>query len=75
MFVIILAVSAIINIFSSHLLAVINNVSVWWHVVGAAAVVLILIFIPEQHASFCDVFATDRQQHRHVRRRQGLRLA
>ena len=57
MFVIILAVSAIINIFSSHLLAVINNISVWWHVAGAAAVILILLLIPEQHASFSDVFA------------------
>jgi amino acid transporter len=57
LFVIILAISALINIFSSHLLAVINNVSVWWHVAGAAAVILILIFIPEQHASFSDVFA------------------
>ena len=58
MFVIILAVSATINIFSSHLLAVINNISVWWHVAGAAAVILILCLIPEQHASFSDVFAT-----------------
>ena len=57
MFVVILAISAIINIFSSHLLAVINNISVWWHVAGAAAVILILIFLPEQHASFSDVFA------------------
>jgi amino acid transporter len=57
LFVIILAVSAIINIFSSHLLAVINNVSVWWHVFGAGAVILILFLIPEQHASFSDVFA------------------
>jgi amino acid transporter len=57
-FLIILALSATINIFSSHLLAVINNVSVWWHVAGAAAVILILIFIPQQHASFSDVFAT-----------------
>jgi amino acid transporter len=56
-FMVILAISATINIFSSHLLAVINNVSVWWHVAGAAAVILILIFIPEQHASFSDVFA------------------
>ena len=56
-FVVVLALSAIVNIFSSHLLAVINNVSVWWHVIGAAAVVLILIFLPEQHASFSDVFA------------------
>ena len=58
MFVVILALSAIINIFSSHLLAVINNISVWWHVVGAAAVILILILLPKRHASFSDVFAT-----------------
>jgi amino acid transporter len=57
LFVVILVGSAIINIFSSHLLAIINNISVWWHVIGAVAVVLILIFIPEQHASFSDVFA------------------
>src|SRR6476646_5780138 len=58
LFVIILAASAIINIFSSHLLAVINNISVWWHVAGAAIVILILILIPEHHASFNTVFAT-----------------
>lgn len=56
LFVVILAVSAIINIFSSHLLAVINNVSVWWHVAGAATVILILIFVPQQHATFSEVF-------------------
>ncbi|MBA2698925.1 MAG: amino acid permease [Nocardioidaceae bacterium] len=47
----ILAVAAVLNIFSSHLLAVINNVSVWWHVAGAAAVILILILIPDNHQS------------------------
>src|SRR6201993_801661 len=57
MFVVILAASAIINIFSSHLLAIINNISVWWHVAGAAAVVLVLILIPEHHGSLSDVFA------------------
>ncbi len=39
MFVVILVVVAAINIFSSHLLAVINNISVWWHVAGAAIVI------------------------------------
>ncbi|MEW5812864.1 MAG: amino acid permease [Actinomycetota bacterium] len=58
MFLIILVAVAVINIFSSHLLAVINNVSVWWHVVGAVAVVAILWLLPERHASFSDVFAT-----------------
>ena len=57
MFLIILVAVAVINIFSSHLLAVINNISVWWHVSGAAAVIAILIFIPEHHASVGDVFA------------------
>ncbi|WP_029111201.1 amino acid permease [Mycobacterium sp. URHD0025] len=57
MFLIILAASAVINIFSSHLLAVINNVSVWWHVAGATAVIAILWLLPDQHASVSDVFA------------------
>lgn len=56
-FLIILVVAALINIFSGHLLSAINNISVWWHVVGAAAVILILFLIPDQHASFSDVFA------------------
>jgi amino acid transporter len=55
-FVVILALAALVNIFSSHLLAVLNNISVWWHVVGASAVVLILIFLPEHHASVSSVF-------------------
>ena len=57
LFLVILVAAAVINIFSSHLLAIINNVSVWWHVAGAAAVIVILWAIPEQHASFGDVFA------------------
>ncbi|MCG7594024.1 amino acid permease [Mycobacterium sp. C3-094] len=58
MFLVILVAVAVINIFSSHLLAVINNISVWWHVAGAIAVVAILWLLPERHASLSDVFAT-----------------
>jgi amino acid transporter len=57
LFVIIMAVAAVINIFSSHLLAIVNNISVWWHVFGAAAVILILVYVPSRHASLHDVFA------------------
>ena len=35
-FVIVLLLAAVLNIFSGHLMAIMNNVSVWWHVVGAA---------------------------------------
>jgi amino acid transporter len=55
-FMIVLALAALINIFSSHLLAVLNNISVWWHVAGAAAVVLILVLLPHKHASVSSVF-------------------
>ena len=33
-----------------------NNVSVWWHVIGAPIIVLILIFVPDQHQSVSYVF-------------------
>ncbi|MBT0567421.1 amino acid permease [Williamsia sp. CHRR-6] len=58
LFLAILAIAALVNIFSSQLLAIINNISVWWHVFGAAAVIAILIVVPDRHASFSDVFAT-----------------
>jgi amino acid transporter len=55
-FLAVLAIAAVLNIFSSHLMAIMNNVSVWWHVVGASAIVLILVIIPDQHQSFSYVF-------------------
>lgn len=48
----------VINIFGGHLLAIINNVSVWWHVFGAAIVVGILIFIPENHQTLKWMYTT-----------------
>ena len=55
-FLIVLVLAALVNIFSSKLLATLNNISVWWHVIGAAAVVLILAFAPAHHASISSVF-------------------
>jgi amino acid transporter len=55
-FLVLMGLITAVNIFSSHLLAVINNVSVWWHVFGAAIVVLVLIFGPDSHQSLSFVF-------------------
>jgi amino acid transporter len=52
----VLALAALLNIFSGHLMAILNNVSVWWHVFGAAVIVAILIFVPDNHQSFSYVF-------------------
>jgi amino acid transporter len=56
LFVAILAIAAVLNIFSGHLMAVLNNISVWWHVAGVAVVVLILVFVPPAHESLSFVF-------------------
>jgi amino acid transporter len=55
-FFVILVLVTLINIFSGHLLAVINNISVWWHVFGAAIVILIMVFTPENHQSLSWIF-------------------
>src|SRR4051794_33773476 len=55
-FVIVLVLGSVLNIFSSHLMALMNNVSVWWHVFGAALIMGILLLVPDQHQSFSYVF-------------------
>jgi amino acid transporter len=57
LFIAILLLAALINIFSSKLLAWLNNISVWWHVFGAIAVVAILIAIPKHHSSINWMFS------------------
>jgi amino acid transporter len=55
-FLIVLAAASVLNIFSGHLMAVINNISVWWHVIGATVIVAILVIVPDQHQSMGYVF-------------------
>jgi amino acid transporter len=52
----ILILHGLINVFSSHLVSIFNAVSVWWHVIGVAVIVIILIAVPSHHASFSYVF-------------------
>jgi amino acid transporter len=56
MFALLLLLHVFINIRGSHLVARLNGVSVFWHVLGATALILVLIFAPSKHASFHDVF-------------------
>ena len=55
-FVALLFVHALINIYSSHLVALFNNISVFWHVAGVAVIIAILVFVPDRHQSFDFVF-------------------
>jgi amino acid transporter len=49
LFLIILALYAVLNIFSSPLLGLLNNISVGWHVFGVAVIIALLVFVPDHH--------------------------
>ena len=46
------------NIFADRFLALMNNISVGWHLLGVAVVIGLLIFVPEHHQSTSFVFGT-----------------
>ena len=60
LFALILLIHGVINVFSSHLVSMFNGVSVWWHVLGVAAIVVLLIAVPSHHASLAYVFEHQR---------------
>jgi amino acid transporter len=59
LFALILSLHVFVNIRGSHLVARFNGISVWWHVAGVAVIIAILVIVPDNHASFNEVF-TDR---------------
>src|SRR6478609_4732198 len=56
LFILILIFYTLVNIYSSPLVALLNNISVGWHVVGVLAIIVILIAVPAHHQSFSFVF-------------------
>jgi amino acid transporter len=56
LFLLILVLYTLVNIFADRLLAIFNNISVGWHVLGVLVIVGILIFVPDNHQSAGFVF-------------------
>jgi amino acid transporter len=56
LFFIILAAHALINVFSSPLVALLNRVSAWWMLFGVVVIVAVLIIEPAAHQSASFVF-------------------
>jgi amino acid transporter len=56
-YAVILGLHALMNIFSVRLVAFLNDVSVWWHVIGVIVIVGALIIAPDHHQSFGTVFS------------------
>jgi amino acid transporter len=56
LFLIILVLYTVVNIFADRLLAIFNNISVWWHVLGVLVIIALIVFVPSHHASLGFVF-------------------
>ena len=57
-FVVIMILITVLNSFSSRIMAVLNNISVWWHVFGAVLIIVLLIVVPDEHQSLKWIFTT-----------------
>jgi amino acid transporter len=55
-YVAILVLHALLNIFNVRLVGVLNHISAYWHVVGVAVIALVLIIFPDHHQSVSFVF-------------------
>ena len=51
-----LLVHGLLNQFGIKLVALLNDISVWWHIVGVLIIVAVLVFAPAHHLSAKDVF-------------------
>src|ERR687895_1526163 len=56
LFFLIMVLYTVLNIFAGRILALANNISVGWHVIGVAVVIGLLVFVPDDHQSASFVF-------------------
>jgi amino acid permease (GABA permease) len=55
-YAVILFLHGLLNTFGVRLVALLNDISVWWHLVGVAIIFVCLFFIPAHHQSASFVF-------------------
>jgi amino acid permease (GABA permease) len=56
LFAAILVLHGLLNSFGVTVVSILNNVSVWWHIIGVAVIVLVLAIAPSHHQSASFVF-------------------
>ncbi len=56
-YTVVLILHGLLNTFGVRLVAMFNNISVWWHVFGVAVIVVLLVVIPSSHTSFSSMFS------------------
>ncbi len=56
LFAVVLFLHGLLNTFGVALVALLNDISVWWHLVGVAIIFVVLFFVPAHHQSASFVF-------------------
>jgi amino acid transporter len=56
LYAVFLLAACLINVFDVRITALLNTVSAYWHMVGVAVIVVVLIFVPSHHQSLGYVF-------------------
>ena len=55
-YAVILVAHGLLNTFGIQLVALLNDISVWWHLVGVAIIFVVLFVVPKQHQSISYIF-------------------
>jgi amino acid transporter len=55
-YTIVLAVHGLMNTFGIRLVSLLNDVSVWWHVIGVLIIFALCLFVPDHHTPFSTIF-------------------
>src|SRR5207244_8912195 len=65
-FTVIIGLHLLLNLLGVRLLAGLNSISAWWHMVGVALIVFILIIVPDHHQSVGYVFGKTIRSEEHT---------
>jgi len=55
-YAVVLFLHGLLNTFGVGLVALLNDISVWWHLVGVAVIFIVLFFVPTHHQSVSYIF-------------------
>jgi amino acid permease (GABA permease) len=55
-YAVVLFLHGLLNTFGVGLVALLNDISVWWHLIGVAVIFVVLFFVPAHHQSASFVF-------------------
>ena len=55
-YAVVLFIHGLMNTFGISLVALLNDISVWWHVIGVAIIFLVLLIVPKTHQSPAYIF-------------------